>query len=183
MIAWHAVRETDLSTEEHTGLAALLARAFPDTDMCGRSWCSERPELRLIGTDAGSDEPDDTATPVAHLAVLRRFVRVGETDVLVADTGLVAVDPDRQGRGIGAQLLAEAAQVLGGLGVPHGFLTTGPDREAFYARGGWLRTPTQLTRTIERDESLQVWTGPSLHLPLGHAPFPAGEITRDGYEV
>lgn len=175
MTSWRTVRETDLTAADHTGLATLLARAFPETDLRGRSWCSERPELRLIGTEAGA--------PVAHLAVLRRFVRVGATEVLVADTGLVAVDPDRQGRGLGLALLGEATRVIAGLGVPFGFLTTGHDREGFYERGGWRRTPTQLTRTLERDESLQVWTGPSMHLPLTGAAFPAGEIVRDGYEV
>jgi len=179
MTSWRTVRETDLTAADHTGLATLLARAFPETDLRGRSWCSERPELRLIGT--ADDDGDEV--PVAHLAVLRRFVRVGEAEVLVADTGLVAVDPDRQGRGLGLALLAEATRVLTGLGVPFGLLTTGHDREGFYQRGGWRRTPTQLTRTIERDEGLQVWTGPSMHLPLADSTFPVGEIVRDGYEV
>ncbi len=178
MTSWRTVRETDLTASDHAALATLLARAFPSTDMRGRSWCSERPELRLIGTD-----DDDGGAPVAHLAVLRRFVRVGETEVLVADTGLVAVDPSRQGTGLGLALLAEGARVFADLAVPFGFLTTGADRAGFYERGGWRPTPTQLTRTIERDESLQVWTGPSLHLPLRGGVFPEGEIVRDGYEV
>ncbi|TGO05694.1 GNAT family N-acetyltransferase [Serinibacter arcticus] len=176
MTTWRTVRETDLTAADHTALAGLLARAFPETDLRGRSWCSERPELRLVGTD-------DDGAPAAHLAVLRRFVRVGTAEVLVADTGLVAVDPSRQGTGLGLALLTEAARVLAGLGVPFGFLTTGHDREGFYSRGGWRRTPTQLTRTIERDESVQVWREASLHLPLGRGEFPSGEITRDGYEV
>ncbi|PWD51850.1 hypothetical protein C8046_15560 [Serinibacter arcticus] len=180
MTTWRLIWESDLTPSDHTALAAMLARAFSSSDLGGRSWASERPEGRVVGYDDGG-------APVAHAAFLRRFVRVGTGErreqVLVADVGLVAVEPARQGSGLGRALLTELARVAAGLRVEAGLLTTGEGNVGFYATGGWERTPTQLTRTFEADGSEQVWTEATLHLPLSGRAFPAGEIVRDGYEV
>lgn len=183
MTTWHLTWELDLTEDDHAALAPLLARSFTSSDLGGRSWHSERPEARIIGRD-------DTGAPVAHLAFLRRFIRVqgshpseGARSVLVADCGLVCVEPALHGTGLGRDLLRETARVLAGVEVPFGFLTTGDSLARFYAVGGWQLTPTQRTLTIEHDESLQDWSEASMFLPLTETDFPHGVIRRDGYEV
>jgi N-acetylglutamate synthase-like GNAT family acetyltransferase len=82
---------------------------------------------------------------VARLGILRRFLRVAGrgTSQLVGDVGLLAVDPDVRGGGVGAQLLARAAVTLRDLDLPFGFLTCGEHVTPFYARAGWVRVPTR----------------------------------------
>jgi len=108
-LRWRLVWESDLSDDEHAALARLFGRAYPrhaERFSGGRSWSGARPEARVVGS------LDDR--PVAHLGLLRRFLRVPATgaSLLVGDVGLVAVDPDLQGRGIGRRLLDQARQVL-----------------------------------------------------------------------
>lgn len=191
-VTWRSRWEVDLTEAEHTAIAELAAAAFPRSDFGGRSWHSARPEGRLIGYDGDR--------PVAHLAFLRRSVRVGGvpiggvpvggagTDawqhVPVADVGIVCVDPAAQGRGLGRELLGRAGALLATLGVPFGLLTTGEAERRFYAVGGWRATPTQVTRMIGRDERVETFTEATLYLPLTEREdFPVGEIVRDGYEV
>ena len=100
-LSWGSTWENDVTAAEHEALGALLARCFPRSFTPfgpGRSWSSARPELRVVAHADGR--------PVAHVAVLRRFLQVDGAAVLVGDVGLVAVDPARQGSGLGAQLLA-----------------------------------------------------------------------------
>src|SRR5690349_15501601 len=95
-VSWARTWEDDLGDDDHAALGALLARCFPRSFTPfgpGRSWSSARPELRVVASVGGR--------PRAHLAVLRRFLQVGEVAVLVGDVGLVAVDPDAQGSGLG----------------------------------------------------------------------------------
>ena len=117
---WTTVWEDDLVDADHDALGALLARCFPRSFTPfgpGRSWSSARPELRLL---CRLD-----CRPLAHLALLRRFLQVADAPVLVADVGLVAVDPDLRGGGMGAALLARGHRLLTTLDVPFGYLTCG----------------------------------------------------------
>lgn len=182
MIAWSPAWEDDVGDDEHAALARLFARCYPRsrTPFTGaRSWSSARPELRIVGRAGGR--------PVAHLGILRRFLRIAERDAsqLVGDVGLVAVDPDLQGRGIGAELLARAAAVLRALELPFGFLTCGEHVAPFYAAAGWARVSNP-TRMIRADGRVQVYGGASMVLPV-HAPLDAwpagGTVDRNGLEV
>jgi nodulation protein A len=144
-----------------------------------RSWSSGRPELRLVGRSDGR--------AVAHVGVLRRFLRVAErsASVLVGDVGLVAVDPDVQGRGFGAQLLGRTASTLHDLELPFGYLTCGDQVAPFYATAGWMRMDGG-TRMVRADGRVQVYGGASMVLPV-HAPlheWPAGcLVDRNGLEI
>ena len=176
-VAWTSVWEDDV--DDHESLGALLARAFPRsrTPFGGaRSWSSARPELRLIGRSDGA--------AVAHVAVLRRFLQIGGRAQIVGDVGLVAVDPDRRGTGLGAELLARAAAVLAELGMPFGFLTCGEQVAGFYARAGWVRMPGP-TRMVRADGRVQVYGGVSMVLAVTASidAWPAGQIERNGLEV
>jgi nodulation protein A len=66
--------------------------------------------------------------PIAHLGLLRRFLRVPDSgaSLLVGDVGLVAVDPDFQGKGIGGELLNQTSRTMTDLALPFGFLTCRP---------------------------------------------------------
>lgn len=176
---WATTWEDDLGDDDHDAAGALLARCFPRSRTPfapGRSWSSARPELRVVARDEG--------VPVAHVAVLRRFLQVGGAAVLVGDVGLVAVDPDRRGGGLGAALLARCQATLAGLDVPFGFLTCGEQVAGFYATGGWERVPGP-TRMVRADGRVQVYGGVSMVLPVGRGmdAWPVGRVDRNGYEV
>lgn len=180
--AWSIVWEDDLAPADHAAVASLLVRSFPHSRTpfgSVRSWSSGRPELRLIGRDG--------ERVVAHLGVLRRFLRVASSgaSLLVGDVGLVAVDPDHQGRGLGAALLARADAFLHELGVPFGFLTCGDHVAGFYAAAGWTATSGP-TRMVRADGTVQVYGGVSMVLPVcaGLAEWPTdAQVDRNGREV
>ncbi len=177
--SWALTWEDDVSDDEHDALGALLARCFPRSRTPfgpGRSWSSARPELRLVAR-AGT-------RPVAHVGVLRRFLQVGEVARLVGDVGLVAVDPDAQGSGVGADLLAHCHRVLHELDLPFGYLTCGAHVAGFYAASGWVAVPGP-TRMVRADGRVQVYGGVSMVLPVHGRldDWPAGRVDRNGWEV
>jgi nodulation protein A len=176
-VEWTSVWEDDI--DDHECLAALLARAFPRsrTPFGGaRSWSSARPELRLVGVAGGQ--------AIAHLALLRRFLQIDGQAQLVGDVGLVAVDPDRHGTGLGAELLVRTRAVLAELGMPFGFLTCGERVAGFYARGGWARIEGP-TRMVRADGRVQVYGGVSMVLAVTASleGWPSGQVDRNGLEV
>ena len=176
---WSSLWEDDVAGHEHEALAGLLRRCFPRSRAGfdgASSWLSARPELRVVGYEG--------ERPVAHLGVLRRFVQVGDGAQLVGDVGLVAVDPDRQGSGLGAELLDRGAAALRGLDLPFGFLTCGEQVAGFYATAGWVRVDNPV-RMIRRDQRVQVYGGVAMVLPVraGMSEWPAGGLDRNGYEV
>ncbi|WP_439690120.1 GNAT family N-acetyltransferase [Curtobacterium sp. SP.BCp] len=130
---WEVVEESALTLADHEAITALLAQAFSDWShwfVGSRSWSGMQPERRVIARD-------DDGVVLAHVGIRRMFVTVGGRDVLVGDTGLVAVSPRLQGTGMGRDLMERARGVLEGLAVPFGFLGTGEDRVPFYAKVGW----------------------------------------------
>ena len=178
-VSWARTWEDDLVDDDHAALGALLARCFPRSFTPfgpGRSWSSARPELRWVGSVDGR--------PVAHLAVLRRFVQVQDRSQLVGDVGLVAVDPDARGGGLGATLLGRCRSTLDELDLPFGFLTCHDRVAGFYARSAWVRVPDP-TRMVRADGRVQTYGGGSMVLPVRRAieEWPAGLIDRNGWEV
>ncbi len=178
-LSWGLTWENDVTAAEHEALGALLARCFPRSFTPfgpGRSWSSARPELRIVAHIGGR--------PVAHLAVLRRFLHVGCRAVLVGDVGLVAVDPALQGTGVGAQLLTFSRATLDGLELPFGYLTCGEHVAGFYATAGWVPVPGP-TRMVRADGRVQVYGGVSMVLPVRAdiGDWPAGQVDRNGWEV
>ncbi len=181
-LGWSVTWEDDVVPDDNAAIAVLLARCFPHsrTPFGGeRSWSSGRPEVRLVAWDRGR--------PVAHAGVLRRFLRVAETgaSLLVGDVGLVSVDPDVQGSGVGAELLARTAGVLQAFDLPFGFLTCGDHVSGFYATAGWVATPGP-TRMVRADGTVQVYGGTSMVLAVraGFDEWPIGaRVDRNGLEL
>lgn len=182
-LRWLLTWENDVSTEEHEALARMLARAYPrhaELFSGRRSWSGARPEARIIGKV--SDRP------IAHLGLLRRFLRVPDSgaSLLVGEVGLVAVDPDFQRGGIGGELLDQTARVMTELAVPFGFLTCRPGIIPFYRGGGWQLMEGQIIRMINNSQQPEVYRGPAMVLPIS-APMPDWPhgciIDRNGLEV
>jgi nodulation protein A len=181
-LEWQQVWESDVPEDLHEALAALLVRAYPThaaVFVGRRSWSGARPEVRVVGL-AGD-------RPVAHFGILRRFLRAdGEDDVLVGDGGLVAVDPEYQARGVGRELLEQAALAMDDLGLPFGFLTCRPGVVPFYESGGWRLMDGLATRLIDNNHEVETYHGPAMVLPVRAAltRWPdAGVVDRNGLEV
>jgi predicted N-acetyltransferase YhbS len=129
--------ETELTEDDHDALSLLLRAAFGEhgDEFAGRSW-----PLSFARKDARIWLADELGRPVAHLAVGRRVVGVGGTDVLVAGVGDVAVAPQMHGQGTGKQLMAALDEALRGpLAARFGFVICGEPTVPFYERTGWTR--------------------------------------------
>ncbi|MFZ6991265.1 GNAT family N-acetyltransferase [Curtobacterium sp. RRHDQ66] len=184
-IRWEVVEESTLTLPDHEGVAAMLGQAFPDWShwyVGGRSWSGMQPERRVIARDADG-------VVLAHVGIRRMYVTVGGEDVLVGDTGLVAVAPRLQGTGIGRELMERAHAVLEGLRVPYGFLGAGENRIPFYAKLGWHEFPdavgTFSAFTAEGAGISNTEQGGWMVRPVAAAleDWPAGDIWLNGQQV
>jgi len=118
-VRWKLCWENELELSDHTELAEFLRKTYGPTGAFnaepfegGHSWAGARPELRVIGYDAHG--------VAAHMGLLRRFIRVGDADLLVAELGLWGVRPDLEGLGLNHSMLV-MYPVLQQLGVPFAF--------------------------------------------------------------
>jgi nodulation protein A len=130
---FETVPEGQLLLDDHEAVAAMLSRAFTDYShwyQGGRSWAGMQPERRVIARSGD--------VVVAHAGLRRQFVTVGETELVVASVGMVAVSPILQGTGLGTQLMSHIDAALSDLQVPFGLLETGEETVPFYVRHGWV---------------------------------------------
>lgn len=118
-VRWRVCWENELELAEHIELSDFFRKTYGPTGEFnakpfegGRSWAGARPELRVIGYDANGI--------AAHISALRRFIKVGEVDLLVAELGLYGVRPDLEGLGI-THSMRVMYPLLQQLGVPFGF--------------------------------------------------------------
>ncbi|MGX9431577.1 NodA family N-acyltransferase [Bradyrhizobium sp. LeoA1S1] len=118
-VRWKLCWENELQLADHVELAEFFRKTYGPTGAFNgkpfegsRSWAGARPELRAIGYDSRG--------VAAHMGLLRRFIKVGAVDVLVAELGLYGVRPDLEGLGIGHSVRT-LHPVLQELGVPFGF--------------------------------------------------------------
>ncbi|SFJ85729.1 NodA family N-acyltransferase [Bradyrhizobium sp. Gha] len=120
-VQWKRRWESELGSTEHADLAEFFRKSYGPTGAFNaqpfqgsRSWAGARPEVRVVGYDARGI--------AAHLGLLRRFIKVGGADLLVAELGLYAVRPDLEGLGI-SHAMRVMYPILHELGVPFGFGT------------------------------------------------------------
>ncbi|WP_084800017.1 NodA family N-acyltransferase [Bradyrhizobium sp. Ai1a-2] len=120
-VRWRLCWENELRLADHIELSEFFRKAYEPSGASnskpfegGRSWAGARPELRVIAYDDHGI--------ACHAGVLRRFIKVGGVDLLVAEIGLYAVRRDLEGLGVtyhGAiHVLHPKLQELG---VPFGF--------------------------------------------------------------
>ncbi|GLS36295.1 nodulation protein A [Mesorhizobium tianshanense] len=120
-VRWRLCWENELQLADHVELSDFFRKTYGRTNASnakpfegGRSWAGARPEVRAIGYDAHGI--------AAHIGILRRFIKVGEVDLLVAELGLYGVRPDLEGLGISFSMRF-VYPVLQQLGVPFAFGT------------------------------------------------------------
>ncbi|UWU82935.1 NodA family N-acyltransferase [Bradyrhizobium yuanmingense] len=120
-VQWGRRWESELGLTDHAELSEFFRKSYGPTGAFNaqpfqgsRSWAGARPELRVIGHDARG--------VAAHLGLLRRFIKVGGVDLLVAELGLYAVRPDLEGLGI-SHAMRVMYPILQEVGVPFGFGT------------------------------------------------------------
>ncbi|GLS32298.1 nodulation protein A [Mesorhizobium albiziae] len=120
-VRWRLCWENELHLADHVELSDFFRKTYGPTGAFngklfegGRSWARARPEFRAIGYDSRG--------VAAHMGLLRRFIKVGEVDLLVAELGLYGVRPDLEGLGI-SHSFRVVYPVLQQLGVPFAFGT------------------------------------------------------------
>ncbi|GLR46193.1 nodulation protein A [Mesorhizobium amorphae] len=106
---------------DHVELAEFFRKTYAPTGAFdvnsfegSRSWAGARPELRAIAYD--------TEGVAAHMGLLRRFIKMGAADVLVAELGLYGVRPDLERTGV-SHSIRVMLPTLQGLNVPFAFGT------------------------------------------------------------
>ncbi|MEX3672179.1 NodA family N-acyltransferase [Paraburkholderia phenoliruptrix] len=131
-VQWKLCWENELQLSDHLQLAQFFRTTYGPTGAFnakpfegGRSWAGARPELRAIAYDAQG--------VAAHMGSLRRFIKVGTTDVLIAELGLYGVRPDLEGLGVSHSIRA-LYPVLQELRVPFAFGTVRHALKSHFAR-------------------------------------------------
>nr|CDY73152.1 N-acyltransferase [Bradyrhizobium sp. ARR634]CDY73158.1 N-acyltransferase [Bradyrhizobium sp. ARR697]CDY73167.1 N-acyltransferase [Bradyrhizobium sp. ARR777]CDY73183.1 N-acyltransferase [Bradyrhizobium sp. ARR823] len=144
-VEWRLRWENELQLADHAELAEFFRNSYGPTGEFNaqpfegnRSWAGARPELRIIGYDARG--------VAGHIGLLRRFIKIGGVDLLVAELGLYAVRPDLEGLGI-SHSMRVMYPALQELGVPFGFGTVRPALEK------------HLTRLLERQGLATIMSG------------------------
>lgn len=118
-VRWRLCWENELRLADHIELSDFFRKTYGPTGAFNakpfeghRSWAGARPELRAIAYDDHG--------VAAHIGALRRFIKVGKADLLVAELGLYGVRPDLEGLGI-SHSVRMVYPTLRDLGVPFGF--------------------------------------------------------------
>ncbi|KAA3448414.1 acyltransferase [Mesorhizobium sp. SARCC-RB16n] len=131
-LRWRLCWENELSLDDHVELAAFFRAIYGPTGIFNakpfegsQSWGGARPELRAIGYDSKG--------VAAHIGLLRRFIRIGAIDLLVAELGLYGVRPDLEGLWI-AHSVRVMHPVLRELNVPFAFGAVRPALQQHVAR-------------------------------------------------
>jgi GNAT superfamily N-acetyltransferase len=85
---------------------------------------------------------------VSQLFLLKREIRVGRQQTLVAGVGGVATHPNVQRRGLGLQLMNAATPFMRDImDVPFGLLVCAPETQPFYVKAGWVFVAPELVYT------------------------------------
>ncbi|RYG91496.1 GNAT family N-acetyltransferase [Loktanella sp. IMCC34160] len=127
------IEELRLSAADDAEIAALLARAFGDSDFGGRSFHQQRHHLRLVLRDPQI---------IGHMALIYRAIRLGDALVDIVGLAEVATDPDRRGEGIATRLLTAAIDEARGSGAQF-FVLFG--NRLIYAGHGFRRVANPYT--------------------------------------
>ena len=133
-------------------LHAMCIRAF-DGDFDPEDW-----EHALGGRHFVACQDD---LPVSHASVVARILEVNGRPLQTGYVEAVATEPDFQGNGFGALVVAEATRWISG---SYEFGALGTDAYAFYQRFGWerwkgttlVRDGDTVWRTQEADDAMMV---------------------------
>ena len=150
----------ELSDADVGALRALLWAAFPigDEGFTEEDWDHSVGGVHFILEIEG--------VIVGHASVVERQLHIGDLPVRTGYVEAVAVEPARQGQGLGTQVMREVTSHIRD-GYQLGALGTGSHR--FYERLGWrtwrgptsVRTETGLVRTADDDGYILVLETPT----------------------
>ncbi|AJD43692.1 NodA family N-acyltransferase [Rhizobium sp. SEMIA 4085] len=133
-VRWKLCWENELELADHVELAEFFRKTYGPTGAFNakpfegsRSWAGARPELRAIGYDSNG--------VAAHMGLLRRFIKVGTVDLLVAELGLYGVRADLERLGI-SHSIRVMLPTLQELDVPFAFGTVRHELRKHIARFG-----------------------------------------------
>ena len=171
------VAEADLTPEDDAAIRELLVVACPSlaASLGSRSWWGSRPDHRLLVSRADA--------LLGHLALERRVIEVGSTDVVVAGIGGLAVHPSVRRQGVGRRLIEQLLRVLlTEVPVSFGYLTTDAAGAAFPAAVGLTRIEATVRYRDPDSGGWEVADPVSFVLPAGSpfAAWPAGPIDLRG---
>jgi len=162
MVGPRRVRTDRLSAAEVTAIRALLWAAFASDDEEERftedDWRHALGGMHFVVDDAGA--------LVAHAAVVERELHVGGRPLRTGYVEAVAIDPGRQGGGLGSLVMRDVGAwiaerfELGALGTgSHGFYERLGWRR--WRGPSWVRTPDGPVRTPGEDGYIMVLATPS----------------------
>nr|AFJ42531.1 NodA [Mesorhizobium plurifarium] len=192
-VRWKLCWENELQLSDHIELAEFFRRTYGPTGAFNakpfqgsRSWAGARPEFRAIAYDSSG--------VAAHMGLLRRFIKIDGSDLLVAELGLYAIRPDLEGLGLSSSFRV-VLPVLQELGVPFGFGTVRPalhNLVARFGRGGLvivksgIRVRSTLQEALLDKPPTRIDDAFVLVVPVGRpiSDWPEGEmIDRNGPEL
>jgi len=167
----HLRRSADLSDRERADLRVLLDAAYGG-DFSDDDWAHALGGAHLVVEADGAI--------VAHAAVVARTIQVGGQPLRTGYMEAVAVRPDRQGTGLGSDVMRAAGELIA-RDFELGVLSTGEWH--FYERLGWerWRGPTSvrradgtIARTPDDDDGMMI-----LRVPLSPPIDPAAPMACD----
>ncbi len=141
MTSLRVVRSADLDAGQWQSLTDLCVAAFAEP--WDDYWESIGPGVHVLAEEDGQ--------VVAHAAIVDRLLYPGDGTLRCGYVEAVAVRPDRQGDGLGSEVMERINRMID-QGYELGALGTG--RQGFYARLGWLtwRGPTWIRHPDGRRE-------------------------------
>ena len=148
------------SRTQHAQIRALLDSAF-EGDFSDGDWQNSCGGWRILGFQGGRI--------VAHAALIGRSMLIDGQWAEVGYVEAIAVDPERQGQGIGVRMM-QALNELANAEFELSMLSTG--EQEFYAKTGWMRFAGQSfvakdaftwdsQRSADEDHSLMFLTRPA----------------------
>lgn len=127
MSSLRLARSAELAPADWDALTALCQAAFNES--WDGVWASIGPGIHVIAAEADG-------SLLAHAAIVDRPLYVGDDTLRAGYVEAVAVLPERQGSGLGTQVMTEINRLVDE-GYQVGALSTG--RPGFYERLGWVR--------------------------------------------
>lgn len=170
------IEEARIASETDLALRQLLVKCFgADSGFFAQSrhWHGSAPEYSIAGSVGGG--------LCAHVGVVVRRIRCGDSQVTVAGIQNVCVLPSCRGMGLGDWVMSAAMQEAVRRHIPFGLLFCLPALERYYAAMGWVTTLEPAT--------MNLYGGPDEPIPgknigmywsAGGEKLPAGPIHLQG---
>jgi predicted N-acetyltransferase YhbS len=170
------IPETEMSETLDRAIRDLLCRCFPEDAAAfakSRAWHESWPHFTVLARE--------DASLLGHVGIVRRLIRCGAEEVIVAGVQNLCVIPQRRGAGVSQALLQAALAEAKQQAMPFGLLFCIPELAAFYRSTGWRESLAQITMLDERGA-----VGPlpeknvGMQIALVEEPFPPGPIFLNG---